>query len=125
MLGAALGDALLARGTRDIGPISIHHLGALLLVLKSPWVIAGIVVLIGFMASYMTALTWADLTFVLPATALGYVVTAFVGKFWLHENISPMRWLGIGLIVLGVGSVTKGPSLTEGTLAEDRLKENE
>lgn len=113
MLGAAIGDALLGRGMRDVGPVSIHHLGALIHALLNPWVMCGIVVLIGFMASYMTALSWADLTFVLPATAFGNVITALISKLWLHEAISPMRWLGIGLIVLGVGFVANGPSLTE------------
>lgn len=119
-IGAAVGDALLARGMRDIGPVSIHHLGSLFIALGNPWVIAGIIVLLGFMASFMTALTWADITFVLPATALGYVLTALFGKFWLHEQISFQRWIGIALIVTGVGFVTQGPSLTEETLAENR-----
>lgn len=113
MLGAAVGDALLDRGMRDVGPVSVHHLGALFHALLNPWVMGGIVILIGFMASYMTALSWADLSFVLPATAFGHVITAFISKFWLHETITPMRWMGIALIVMGVGFVANGPSLTE------------
>jgi drug/metabolite transporter (DMT)-like permease len=73
----------------------------------------GIFCLLGFMWSYMTALSFADLTFVLPATAVGYVVMALLGRFWLHEHISPLRWLGIALIVAGVGLVAGGPSRTE------------
>ncbi len=113
MLGAAVGDALLGRGMHDIGPVSIHHLSSLFYALANPWVLSGIVVLIGFMASYMTALSWADLTFVLPATAFGNVVTALIGKLCLRESISPLRWLGICLIVVGVGFVANGPSRTE------------
>lgn len=113
MLGAAVGDALLGRGMHDLPPVSIHHLGALLTALKDPWIISGIVVLMGFMASYMTALSWADLTFVLPATAFGNVVTALIGKLWLRESISLSRWVGIALIVIGVGFVANGPSYTE------------
>jgi drug/metabolite transporter (DMT)-like permease len=81
--------------------------------MKSPWVIAGILCLLGFFASYLTALSWADLTFVLPSTAFGYVVVALLSKFWLHETISVYRWAGILLIVCGVGFVANGPSLTQ------------
>jgi drug/metabolite transporter (DMT)-like permease len=60
----------------------------------------------------MSALSWADLTYVLPATSLSYVLVALVGHFRLHEEISPARWLGIALIAAGVGFVAAGPSLT-------------
>ena len=79
----------------------------------TPWIAAGIVLLIGFFASYLTALSWADLTFVFPATAFGNVIVAFLARFWLHKPISSQRWVGIGLITLGVGFVAHGPSLTE------------
>jgi drug/metabolite transporter (DMT)-like permease len=113
MLGASVGDALLSRGMREIGPVSVHHMGLLLHALLNPWVLAGITVLISFMGSYMTALSWADLTFVQPATAFGNVVTALIGRLWLHEAITPMRWLGIAFIVAGVGFIANGPSRTE------------
>ena len=77
----------------------------------TPWIAAGIALLIGFFASYLTALSWADLTFVLPATAFGNVIVAFLARFWLHEPISVQRWVGIVLITLGVGFVANGPSL--------------
>ena len=63
-------------------------------------------------ASYLTALSWADLTFVLPSTAFGYIVVALLAHFWQHEHISVSRWVGIILIVCGVGFVANGPSLT-------------
>ena len=113
MLGAALGDALLSRGMKQIGAIPFSHLQTLLHALLNPWVAAGILVLISFMGSYMTALSWADLTFVQPATAFGNVVTAIIGRVWLHESITPMRWAGIACIVIGVGFVANGPSRTE------------
>lgn len=119
MLGASVGDALLSRGMRQVGPVSPQHLGLLLHALLNPWVLGGIAVLISFMGSYMTALSWADLTFVQPATAFGNVITALIGRLWLHETISPLRWLGIALIVAGVGFVANGPSKTERNLAEE------
>lgn len=84
----------------------------------TPWVAAGIALLIGFFASYLTALSWADLTFVLPATAFGNVIVALLSRFWLHESISPARWAGIALITLGVGFVAHGPSRTETAIEE-------
>jgi drug/metabolite transporter (DMT)-like permease len=113
MLTASVGDTLLSHGMTQVGPVSIAHLGMLLTAMRNPWVITGIVCLFGFFASYLTALSWADLTFVLPSTAFGYVVVALLSKFWLHETVSPYRWAGIVLIVCGVGFVANGPSLTE------------
>jgi drug/metabolite transporter (DMT)-like permease len=113
MLTASVGDTMLSHGMTQVGPVSFQHLGMLLIALKNPWVIGGILLLLGFFASYLTALSWADLTFVLPSTAIGYVVVALLARFWQHEYISIYRWLGIVLIVCGVGFVANGPSLTE------------
>jgi len=114
MLTASVGDSLLARGMAQMGPMDIHHLGKLLLHAPfNPFVAGGIVLLIGFFAAYTTALSWADLTFVMPATAFGYVVIALLGHFWLHEHLSISRCVGIALIVCAVGFVAGGPSRTE------------
>jgi drug/metabolite transporter (DMT)-like permease len=112
-LTASFGDTFLAVGMRQVGPISLHHPLSLIAALKVPWIIAGILLLIGFFASYLTALSWADLTFVLPATSLGYVIVALLAKFWLHEYISVWRWSGIVFIALAVGFIARGPSLTQ------------
>lgn len=109
---AAAGDSMLSHGMKQTGNISIHHLGNVILAILNPWVAVGILLLLAFFASYMNALSWADLTYVLPATSLGYVLLAFVAKFALHENVSPLRWLGIVLISGGVGFVAGGPALT-------------
>ncbi len=110
---ASFGDTLLSHGMKQVGPVSVDHLGMLLVALKNPWVIMGVFLLIGFFASYLTALSWADLTFVLPSTSFSYVIVALLSHFWLHEQISFYRWLGIILIVCGVGFVANGPPLTE------------
>ena len=113
MLTASVGDTLLSRGMAEIGPVDLHHLGLLWHALFNAYIVAGIVLLIGFFASYMTALSWADLTFVMPATAFGYVVVALLSRLWLHEHLSGSRWAGIVLIVCAVGFVADGPSKTE------------
>ncbi len=111
-LAAAFGDTSLAIGMKRIGPVSLAHPGALLSALRTPWVLSGVLVLLVWTACYLTALSWADLTFVLPATSLAYVAVALLSRFWLHEQISPARWLGIALITAGVGFVTQGPAYT-------------
>jgi drug/metabolite transporter (DMT)-like permease len=108
----AVGDSLLSRGMKQVGSLSLHHFSELILAILNPWVAVGIVFLLAFFAAYMTALSWADLTYVLPATSLGYVLLAFIAKFLLHEQVSAARWLGILLISTGVGFVTRGPALT-------------
>src|ERR1700729_1499618 len=85
MLTASVADTFLSHGMGQVGAVDMQHLGLLWQALSNAWVIAGIVLLIGFFASYMTALSWADLTFVMPATAFGYVVVALLGHFWQHE----------------------------------------
>jgi hypothetical protein len=110
---APLGDTCLSRGMTSMPAISMAHPGALIAAVFTPWIASGIALLIGFFASYLTALSWADLTFVLPATAFGNVIVAFLARFWLQEPISVERWIGIALITLGVGFVAQGPSLTE------------
>jgi drug/metabolite transporter (DMT)-like permease len=109
---AAAGDSMLSHGMKQTGNISLHHLQGLVLAVLNPWVAVGIALLLAFFASYMNALSWADLTYVLPATSLGYVLLALVAKFALHEQVSPLRWLGIALISGGVGFVAGGPALT-------------
>src|SRR5258708_18514164 len=113
MLTASVGDTLLSHGMSQIGPVDFHHLDLLWHALFNPFVAFGIILLIGFFVSYMTALSWADLTFVMPATAFGYVVIALLSRFWLHEHLSIYRWAGIVLIVCAVGFVAGGPSRTE------------
>ena len=109
---APMGDSLLSYGMKQVGNISLHHPAELFLAITNPWVGLGIVLLLGFFASYMTALSWADLTYVLPASSLGYVLLALIAKFFLHEQVSVTRWLGIALVSSGVGFVTSGPELT-------------
>jgi drug/metabolite transporter (DMT)-like permease len=109
---AAAGDSMLSHGMKQAGNISLNHLQGVIFAVLNPWVAIGILLLLAFFATYMTALSWADLTFVLPATSLGYVLLALVARFVLHEHVSPLRWLGIALITGGVGFIAGGPEIT-------------
>lgn len=113
MFTASVGDAMLARGMAQVGTVNPHNLSLLVSALVNPWVAGGILILAGFFASYMTALSFADLTFVMPATAFSQVITALLSRFWLHEHLSISRWAGILLIFCAVGFVAGGPSRTE------------
>ena len=111
-LFGSVGDSLLSRGMKEIGNISVAHLQDVILAVRNPWIVGGILLLLAFFAAYMTALSWADLTYVLPATSIGYVLLALIAKFVLHEQVTAGRWLGIVLITAGVGFVAGGPALT-------------
>lgn len=113
VLFSAAGDVMLSRGMKQVGEIHLTNLGNMFSALGNFWVLLGICFLIIFFASYLTALSWADLTFVLPATAFSYVVMALLAHILLHERVSVQRWCGIMLIVAGVGFVAGGPSHTE------------
>ncbi len=113
VLTASFGDALLSKGMAQVGPVDLHHLPLLLHALLNLNVVAGIVLLIGFFASYTAALSWADLTFVMPATAFGNVLIALISHYWLHEYLPVSRWVGIFLITSAVGFVANRPARTE------------
>ena len=121
---APLGDACLSRGMSAMPAITLTAPATLIAAVFTPWIAAGIALLICFFASYLTALSWADLTFVLPATAFGNIVVELLSRFWLHEEVSFQRWLGVILITVGVGFVAQGPARTETrTEPEVRLDE--
>jgi uncharacterized membrane protein len=66
------------------------------------WFDAGVILLIIWFASQLSLLSWADLSYVLPVTSASYVLTAVLGKLFLHEFISLARWSGIFFISIGV-----------------------
>ena len=109
---APAGDSMLSYGMKQVGRISLNHLQGVVTAVLNPWVAVGILLLLAFIILNMTALSWADLTYVLPATSLGYVLVALIARFGLHEHITPLRWMGIVLIACGVGFVAGGPALT-------------
>ncbi|MGE5571327.1 MAG: hypothetical protein ACM3S5_20025 [Rhodospirillales bacterium] len=74
-------------------------------VIFHPWVAAGIGLLILWMFTRLALLSWADLSYVLPVTAIGYVLNAVLGRLFLGEHISAARWAGTLLIVAGIALV--------------------
>jgi len=109
---ASCGDTSLSYGMKRVGAISAARWTELIAAVLNPWVALGIVLLLGFLASYLSALSWSDLTYVLPATSLGYVLLALLSIALLHEKVTLARWIGILLVSSGVAIVTRGPSAT-------------
>jgi uncharacterized membrane protein len=68
----------------------------------TPWVSLGVTLLILWFLSRMTLLGWADLSYVLPVTSAGYVLSAVLGKVFFAEQVTWQRWLGVVFIVIGI-----------------------
>ena len=91
-------------------------------VVSNPWIILGVFLLVIFLAAYMAALSWADLSFVLPATAPGYILTAILARIFLQEEISPLRWAGTVLIVTGTWLVARTYSTQSAAAGNEEAK---
>jgi len=113
-----LGNVLLSTGMKQAGPLSISTpsgvFHAFVQVFTTPVIWLGIASLIAYFISYMLVLSWADYSYVQPATAMGYVIVALLGRFALHETVTPLRWIGIAIIFLGVVTVGQTPPRTTG-----------
>lgn len=102
---ANVGDLMLKRGMTQIGAVPVSLSGmerAFLLTITNPTIWLGILFLTGFMLSYMTVLSWADYSYVMPAGAFGYALLTLLAVVFLHESVSARRWVGVGLICVGV-----------------------
>lgn len=107
ILSNAFGNFFLTWGLRHReGHLSLSPVDYILAILN-PWVLLGVALLILWLLSRMAFLSWADLSYVLPVTALGYVVTAAIGRVFLNEQISWQRWAGTMLIVAGIVLVAR------------------
>lgn len=102
---ANAGDLMLKRGMSQIGAVQISLAGlthAFRLTVGNGAIWVGILFLSGFMLSYMTVLSWADYSYVMPAGAFGYAMLTFLAVLILHESVSSRRWVGVVLICIGV-----------------------
>jgi drug/metabolite transporter (DMT)-like permease len=102
---ANVGDLMLKRGMSRIGEVQPSLAGlarAFPLTVSNGSIWIGIFFLSGFMLSYMTVLSWADYSYVMPAGAFGYAILTLLAVVFLHEAVSPRRWIGVVLICIGV-----------------------
>src|SRR5438128_6607128 len=116
MLAQAGGDVCLSQGMRDLGgtlQLAEREMISLILGgLASPTIWLGMGLLGVFFGLYAAALSWADLSFVLPATAFGYVLNVAAGHYFLNEAVSPARWAGSVVITMGVILVSRSSART-------------
>ncbi|MBI5308335.1 MAG: EamA family transporter [Planctomycetes bacterium] len=112
----SLGDVLLGKGMKQIGEVSGWSLSALAGVgaktIMSGTIWLGVVSLLTFFVSYLLVLSWADYSFVSPASSMSYAIVPVLGYLMLDEVLSPLRWMGVGLIFLGVVLVSRTPHST-------------
>lgn len=107
-----IGDVLLKRGMQAIPAITASQWTRVVGAVFTPWIALGILFLLIFFAAYLHALSWADLTYVLPAASFNYIFLALLSKYFLGENVTVTRWIGIILVSCSVGFVTSGPEVT-------------
>ena len=101
----AVGNVFLAWGMRHIATqVSVNPVDYIRAMLN-PFVASGIVLLILWLLTRMALLSWADLSFVLPLTGLGYILTAVFGKYILAEDVPLDHWFGTLLIFAGTAMV--------------------
>jgi len=110
VLGGA-GHVLLAKGMRPLGDLTevpTGRLGGMIArAVSSPWILLGVVLQASFFFLYLALLSRADVSQVLPLTALDYIVVALLAQWALGEGVTMVRWAGIGFIVLGVALVSR------------------
>src|SRR5205085_12536767 len=123
IVAQAAGNVLLTRGMKAVAAMATNEgsglmntisqsLTAALQAARSPEIWAGTVLLIVFFALYSAALSWADLSFVLPATAFGYVLNVAAVHYFLDDEVTKARWVGSLIITLGVVCVSRSRERT-------------
>ncbi len=111
ILAGAAGDVLVSKGMKQVGEIASAHPLELLRTgaraARNPFVVAGVLGLAVYFFSFSAVLSWADVSQVVPISALSFLLTTFVAERALGEHVSPQRWFGTMLIVVGVVLVAR------------------
>jgi len=110
VLAGTGGEIAVTHAMKQIGEVHVFRpaslLGVLGRVLRIGWMWAGIALMSAAFFSLLALLTWADVSFVVPATALSYVIGALGARFLLHERVTPVRWTGVLLVSVGVALIS-------------------
>jgi len=107
VLASVCGNFSLSWGMRQVGRLVTVSPFAYVRAVFNPWVALGISLLLLWLFFQLALLSWEDLSYVLPVTSIGYVLSALAGRLFLHEGITGWRWAGILLIVAGVALVAR------------------
>lgn len=110
ILGFASGDVLVTKGMRQVGEVSTLNLRKLLSIfwsiVRNSYILTGAALELLALAAYLAALSWADLSLVLPLTALSDVVVLIPARYFLRENVGLNRWVGMLFIGVGVALIS-------------------
>jgi drug/metabolite transporter (DMT)-like permease len=106
IIAGPLGNVMLGKGMHGVDTTSIHSLPDFVRlfgrVFTTPAILLGIASLLAFFVANLLVLSWADYSFVQPASAMAYGVVAVLSMLLLGETVTPLRWFGIIIICLGV-----------------------
>ena len=106
VLTGTAGDIAITHAMKRVGEIDVFSSSsvarALTQTFRIGWMWIGIVLMAVAFFALLALLSWADVSVVVPATALSYVVGAFGAKFLLREKVTPTRWVGVLLVCFGV-----------------------
>ena len=106
IFAGSLGDVLLAKGMKRVGEVSTLRLRELALigtrVVRNAAFLLGLLCMTISFGAFLAVLSWADLSFIVPATSLSFVVSTLGAKWLLKERINRLRWIGTLLVCVGV-----------------------
>ena len=106
LIAAGLGNICLRKGMLLMGPLDTLQISLLwhyfVGVLMNPWVIAGILLELVYFLLWLAVLSWADVSWGLPMHAMEYIFVAVLAQFLLGEEVPLIRWVGVGLISVGI-----------------------
>ena len=120
VLSNVLGNFALSQGMHQFGGMISVSAASLAGALLNLWVAGGVCLLVVWMLSQLSLLSWADLSYVLPITSASYVLSALLGAIALHEYVSTVHWIGIAMIFLGVMLVGKTAPQTVAVRSAER-----
>ncbi|MBO0726649.1 MAG: EamA family transporter, partial [Blastocatellia bacterium] len=109
VVGSSVGEILAAKGMRKVGAVSFRpkeFIGALGRIIRSPYLFCGVACMAVAFFSFISLLSYAELSFVAPLTAVTYVTSTLGARFFLKERISKERWLGTLLVAIGVATIS-------------------
>jgi uncharacterized membrane protein len=111
VIAGPVGNVFLGKGMKQVHPLMLwppsQLLHSALRIFTTIPIWMGISSLITFFIAYMLVLSWADYSFVQPASSVAYGVVALLGYLVLGEKVSGLRWTGIAIICLGVFVVSR------------------
>jgi multidrug transporter EmrE-like cation transporter len=106
----AAAQLLLKAGTNAVGHFEFHADNVVpvgIRLASEPHILTGMLCYAMSLVVWLMALSRVPVSIAYPMLSIGYVVNAVVAYLWLGEPVTPLRMLGIGIIVLGVCIVAR------------------